>query len=128
MLLSAGFVYTMLRDADSASEVYRAVLALDPGDVEARKQLEKLESREQFPGDSEMTISKIDQLLKKRPLRPAIVAGMFAEAGEDEKAIEWLSHAREEKDLSLLLVRLDDRWTRLHSDDRFRAILNDVGL
>lgn len=128
VLHSAGFVYGMLRETEPAIQVYRTILRLDPQNVEARNQIEKLSSRTRFPAESEMTAVKIDQLLKKRPLRPAVVAGMFAEAGEDERAMEWLRRARAEKDLSLLLVRLDDRWTRLHDDERFRAILNDVGL
>lgn len=127
VLMTAGFVYTMLRDVELAAGAYRAILSLDPGDREAREQIEKLSRRDEPPGGSGLTVPKIDQILRKQPLRPAIVAGMFAEAGEDEKAMEWLRRAKEEKDLSLLLVRLDDRWVRLHDDERFRAILNDVG-
>lgn len=127
VLRSAGFIYGMLRDAEPALRAYRTILSLDPGDAEARNQIEKLTTRDSFPSGPELTAGKIDQLLKKRHLRPAVVAGMFAEAGEDDRAIEWLRRARAEKDLSLLLVRLDDRWARLHGDDRFRAILDDVG-
>ena len=128
ILLTAGFIYSILRDVPAATRAYRAVLRLDPADEHARNQLEKLNGRDAFPAGGELTAVQIDALLKKRPLRPAIIAGMFAEAGEHEKALEWLRRARDERDLSLLLVRLDDRWTRLHGDERFRSILNATGL
>ncbi|HVR44064.1 MAG TPA: winged helix-turn-helix domain-containing protein [Thermoanaerobaculia bacterium] len=129
VLLSAGLIHTMLRDPEAASAAYRALLRRDPGHAHARAQLDKLAAgpaRDSFPGRDDL-LRSIDALLRKGRIRPAIVAGMFAEAGEEERALEWLERARAEKDLSLLLVRLDDRWTRLHADPRFRAILADVG-
>ena len=129
VLMTAGFIDTMLRDSGSAARAYRAVLERNPEDAEARKQLEKVTRAEPLlPAGSPLTPERIDSMLAKQPLRPAVVAGLFAEAGEDERAMAWLRRARAEKDLSLLLVRLDTRWTRLHGDPRFRAILDDVGL
>ena len=126
VLMTAGFIDTMLHDRDAAARSYRALLARDPNDREARRLLEKVTAAEALPGPA-MTVERIDHLLKKQPLRPAVVAGLFAEAGDTERALEWLRRARAEKDLSLLLVRLDTRWTRLHGDARFRAVFDDVG-
>lgn len=128
VLHTAGFIHSMLRDVPAATRAYRTVLRLDPADGHARTQLEKLSGRGRVPSGGELTAVEIDALLKKRPLRPAVIAGMFAGAGEYEKALEWLRRARDEKDLSLLLVRLDDRWRGLHGDERFRSILNATGL
>lgn len=129
VLLAAGFVHTMLRDRAAAEEAYRAILVRRPEHEHARQQLEKLAQPTvvEAPLDRDQLIVRIDELLGKGRVRPAIVAGMFAEAGESEKALEWLRRARNEKDVSLLLVRLDDRWERLHGDPRFRAILADAG-
>lgn len=125
VLMTAGFIDTMLRDSESAARAYRSVLERNPEDAEARKQLEKVTRSEPLLSEgSPLTPERIDSMLAKQPLRPAVVAGLFAEAGEDERALAWLRRAREEKDLSFLLVRLDTRWTRLHSDPRFRAILD----
>jgi DNA-binding winged helix-turn-helix (wHTH) protein len=128
VLLGAGFVYSMLRDVEAATDAYRRVLADRPDHPDARRQLDKLSRSLWPPANTRITAVEVDQVLRKQPLRPAIVAGLFAAAGEDERAMAWLRRARDEKDPSLLLVRLDDRWVRLHDDARYRAILDDIGL
>lgn len=125
VLHTAGFILTMTRETESAADAYRTLLRIDAGDERAREQLLKLEHRGKV-ADAELTAARIDQLLRKRRIGPAIVAGMFAEIGEDEKAMEWLQRARREKDPALLLVRLDDRWTRLHAHESFQSIMNGV--
>ena len=129
VLLSAGFIHTMLREREAARRAYRTILRRRPEHMHARRQLEKLSSETEVaaPLAREELIERIDALLSKGKVRPAIVAGMFAEAGESEKALQWLRRARDEKDMALLLVRLDDRWKELHADPRLRAILADAG-
>ncbi|HUP63712.1 MAG TPA: winged helix-turn-helix domain-containing protein [Thermoanaerobaculia bacterium] len=129
VLLSAGFIHTMLREREAAQRAYGTILRRRPEHVHARRQLEKLSHVNEIaaPLDRGELIERIDALLRKGQVRPAIVAGMFAEAGESEKALHWLRRARDEKDMSLLLVRLDDRWKGLHGDPRLRAILADAG-
>ncbi len=126
--LSTGFVHTMLRDDASAIADYRHVLLRDPGHASARRQIEKLTTRNDGEDSSpEALLRNVDSLLRKGEIRPAIVAGMFAEAGETDRALEWLERARDQKDLSILLVRLDDRWQKLHAEPRLQAILASVG-
>lgn len=126
-LSTAGFVFTMLRDAGAAREAYRHLLALQPENAGATAQLAKLESRARPVDGEDGLADEIERLVRSGKARPAILAGMFAEAGDDEKAIRWLRQARDEKDMSLLLVRLDDRWERLHADPRVREIFAGVG-
>ncbi|HUF17366.1 MAG TPA: winged helix-turn-helix domain-containing protein [Thermoanaerobaculia bacterium] len=129
VLMASGFIHTMLRDDDIAMADYQRILRRNPEHPEASLQLEKLATREAVETDLDRDelLRRVDVLLRKGEVRPAIVAGMFAEAGETERALEWLGRAIEQKDLSLLLVRLDDRWVRLHSDPRFREVLAEVG-
>ena len=128
VLMASGFIHTMLRDDAVAIADYQRVMRRDPENGEARRQLEKLAHRESVAAslDRNQLIQRVDALLRKGEVRPGIVAGMFAEAGETDRALEWLARAREQKDLSLLLVRLDDRWKGLHSDPRLRAFLAEV--
>jgi DNA-binding winged helix-turn-helix (wHTH) protein/Tfp pilus assembly protein PilF len=128
VLMASGFIHTMLRDDSVAIADYQRVVRRDPENDEARRQLEKLAHRETVETglDRSQLIQRVDALLRKGEVRPGIVAGMFAEAGETDRALEWLARAREQKDLSLLLVRLDDRWKGLHSDPRLRAFLAGV--
>ncbi|HVS33025.1 MAG TPA: winged helix-turn-helix domain-containing protein [Thermoanaerobaculia bacterium] len=128
VLMASGFIHTMLRDDAIAIADYERVLRLDPENDDAQRQLEKLARRETAESslDRSQLIQRVDALLRKGEVRPGIVAGMFAEAGETDRALEWLTRAREQKDLSLLLVRLDDRWKGLHSDPRLRAFLAEV--
>ena len=68
----------------------------------------------------------------KRPgiaFSPTVVAGDYAQAGEKDKALEWLEkayQAREGQELTLLAV--DPIWKNLYGDPRFSGILKRIGL
>ncbi len=60
---------------------------------------------------------------------PSVVAWEYAEAGEKDKAFEWLEksyQAREGGELTLLAV--DPVWNNLHGDPRFSDMLRRIGL
>ena len=60
---------------------------------------------------------------------PIVVAGDYAQAGEEEKSLKWLEkayQAREGAELTLLAV--DPIWKNLHGDPRFLDLLKRIGL
>jgi TolB-like protein/DNA-binding winged helix-turn-helix (wHTH) protein/Tfp pilus assembly protein PilF len=60
---------------------------------------------------------------------PVVVAWDYAEAGEKDKAFEWLEksyQAREGQELTLLAV--DPIWKNLYGDPRFSDLLRRIGL
>ncbi len=60
---------------------------------------------------------------------PSVVASDYAQAGERDKALEWLEkafQAREGQELTLLAV--DPIWRKLYGDPRFSRLLERIGL
>jgi tetratricopeptide (TPR) repeat protein len=54
-------------------------------------------------------------------------AVIYAGLGERERALETLSQAAEERSTLLVYLRIDPRFSNLHSDPRFQALLHRVG-
>jgi serine/threonine-protein kinase len=72
----------------------------------------------------------IDELRKQS--QQAYVSSYFfavihAGLGERERALETLSQAAEERSTLLVYLRIDPRFSNLHSDPRFQALLHRVG-
>ncbi len=72
-------------------------------------------------------LQRLDEVLRKRDVRPAFVAALFAEAGDHSRAAEWLARAVAEKDHTLLFLRFDDRWPLLRSSVLYRDALIRAG-
>jgi hypothetical protein len=53
---------------------------------------------------------------------------IYAGLGEKDKAFELLNGAAHERSTLLVYLRKDPRLANLHSDPRFQALLNRVGL
>ena len=64
---------------------------------------------------------------KQRPVRSLELAGLYAETGEKEQALEWLQKACVERDPRLISLRVDPTFDGLHSDPRFQNLLRRVG-
>jgi len=73
----------------------------------------------------------LDQLLaisKQRFVSSYDLATIYVGLGDREKALAWLDKAVEERSDLLVYVEVDPRFDTLHSDARFRNIVQKVGL
>jgi TolB-like protein len=59
---------------------------------------------------------------------PSTVASIYAALGEKEQAFDWLVRALKAHDTSLVFLRVDPRYTNLHSDPRFAEFVKRAGL
>jgi DNA-binding winged helix-turn-helix (wHTH) protein/TolB-like protein len=59
---------------------------------------------------------------------PQIKVAMYAELGENDKALETLNRMSEERASPLLWIKVDPRLDSLRSDSRFQDLLRRVGL
>ena len=48
---------------------------------------------------------------------------VYAGLGEQDKAVDWLERAREERDVHLIFLPADAKWDGMRSDKRFAALL-----
>ena len=56
------------------------------------------------------------------------IARLYAHAGENRKAIEWLEKACEQRASPLIHLAVARDWDPLRSDPRFKGLLQHVGL
>lgn len=59
---------------------------------------------------------------------PYDIAELELAVGEDQKAIEWLEKAADERANQVIFLYLDPRFERLHSNPRFQKLLQRVGV
>lgn len=73
----------------------------------------------------------LDELQKQSKLRyvpPLELAGIFVQLGEEEKAMDWLEAAFEDRTLFMGFLKVAPIWDSLHSDARYAGLLNQMGL
>ena len=59
---------------------------------------------------------------------PLEIAGLFAQAGDADRALEWLEEAYEERSSKLVQLAVDPLWDPLRDHPRFHDLLLRIGL
>jgi len=73
----------------------------------------------------------LDDLLKqaeKGYVPPISLANLYFALGEKDKGFKWLDKAYEERDSTLLEIKVDPGFDSVRSDSRFTAMLKKIGL
>jgi DNA-binding winged helix-turn-helix (wHTH) protein/TolB-like protein len=63
-----------------------------------------------------------------KPEPASYMAELFARVGKKDKAFEWLEKAYEQRDMSLIYLKVFPPWESLRSDPRFTNLLQRLGL
>ncbi len=64
----------------------------------------------------------------KGPLNPLVIAGMYADAGDRDKAMEWLEKAFAVRMPTLLHVVASPSFDSMHDDRRYQNLLRRIGI
>jgi TolB-like protein/DNA-binding winged helix-turn-helix (wHTH) protein/Flp pilus assembly protein TadD len=59
---------------------------------------------------------------------PGTFAILYALIGDKDRAFEWLDKAYAERDMGIILLKVDPAFKNLHGDPRFAALLRRMGL
>jgi hypothetical protein len=65
---------------------------------------------------------------KKRPLIQSFVARVYAQLGDKERAFAWLEKAIDERDPSVIRLKIDPMFDNLRSDPRYTKLLQRMNL
>ncbi|HVR95310.1 MAG TPA: protein kinase [Thermoanaerobaculia bacterium] len=65
---------------------------------------------------------------KDRYLPPTLIAKLHFALGENDQGFEWLQKALDERDQTLLMLKVDPDYAAVRSDARFPRLLQKVGL
>jgi len=77
--------------------------------------------------DAQRILAELDQQ-KQRYVSPYTIATIYAGLGDKDQAFKLLEKAFEERDIWLMNLKVDPVLTGLHSDYRFRDLLQRIGL
>jgi len=152
----AGWVYTCSGQLEAAAAAYRRVIELNPDKLgahanyavtlllmnKAADALAEVE-READEGERLPVIARIYWTLGRRNDADAMlrqfeskfadfhalpIAGNYAWRGDSDAAFVWLERAYTRRDSGLEAIKIDWRWTSLHSDPRYKALLRKLKL
>ena len=74
------------------------------------------------------TLNKLLQMKAEKYISSANIASVYAASGNEEKTIEWLETALEERDPNLTWIKFDKEFRFLEQNPRFQNLLQEVGL
>ena len=114
-----------LKEADAA---YQRALDLMGRQPLILGRLGALRAAQDRPEAAMKIVGKLRALSEARYVRPAIVADIYLALGEHDEAFTWLERAYEERDTTLVLLRIYPAYDLVRSDPRFQLLLEKVGL
>jgi TolB-like protein/Flp pilus assembly protein TadD len=80
------------------------------------------------PSAVRQTLDKLLRMKAEKYISSGNIASVYAASGDEEKAIEWLETAVEERDPNLTWIKFDREFKILEPNPRFQNILQTVGL
>ncbi|BAX81436.1 hypothetical protein ALGA_3136 [Labilibaculum antarcticum] len=94
-----------------------------------KKQITFMEEAFEKSGGNGMLLWLIDLQLAKNAPEPYFIAELYAKLGQKQKALDWLERAFEAR-IGLIFIRLknDRNLENIHSEPRYKALLNKMGL
>ena len=81
-----------------------------------------------YKGAVRAAAKKLVDLSTQRYISPYLIATLFAHAEDDNKTLQWLEKAHEERDMVLYSIGVDPDLDRVRSSPRFTALLKKIGL
>ncbi len=75
-----------------------------------------------------LSLQFLQEDMQKRYVHPAIIAGLYAQKGDKDKAFEWLEKAYAAHDDFLAYLKVDPLYDPLRSDPRFDEMLHRLGM
>ncbi len=76
-----------------------------------------------YRGGMRAAAEKLAARAKLTYVQPTHIAGFYAYAGDQERALEWLEKAYDARDTWMVFLKDDLRWESLRADPRFQALL-----
>ena len=79
-------------------------------------------------GASKALADRLAERSKTEAIGPMTIAGCYAWAGEADSAFQWLERAFDTHSASLLHIHASPEFVFLHSDPRFEALMQRIGI
>ena len=93
------------------------------GDTEIIELLERGYADAGYPGAMFRVAEKLEARSRLTYVSPLDIAGVYAHAGEKDRALEWLEKAYQAREPGFVFVRVNPGWDSLRDDPRFQDLL-----
>ncbi len=123
-----GYVYLemgMLQEAIAALEKAVALSGEHPG---FKAVLGLVYAKADRKGEALKILEELKQLSTGRYVSSLKIDHIYIGLGENDLALEWLEKAYEERDATLVWIKVSRVYDSLRSDPRFKALLKKIGL
>ena len=114
----------MEKEAEEESERYLQLA----GEKDRLAEQVQVYRREGFRAVLAWRADKLQRTAAKQYVSPSDLADAYAEFGRKEEAIRYLEESYRERAPHLVFLQSDPSFDFLHSDPRYRAIVNKMGL
>ncbi len=111
-----------------ANEHFRINAELAPWNPHAWAHLGRLSALRGMPLESRRYLDRLLADASTKYVPSYFVAQVYAALGEIDSTFEWLARAQDERSTWALFTAVDPKFDQLHSDPRFRALLEPLGL
>lgn len=123
-----GLVYGIQGAYSDSIVAFQQSLALDQFEPHVRADLARVLAAAGEREEALGILAEFEEQAKTQYMSPANLAKIYIGLGDDEKAIEMLEAACEERGVRLAWVLVDPIFDHLHDDPRYRDIRHRVGI
>ena len=123
----SGAVYEQQGMHAQAIAQYQRFFALS-GDQQTATAISQTYAKSGYRSALEKWLSILTERAKTSYVSPMNIAGIYARLGDNDRALEWMTKAYEERSNWLIWLKVEPGWDGLRSDPRFTDLLNRVGL
>lgn len=111
------------------TEAYLKFLSLtgrfpEDGSVKAREAFR----RDNWRGFNRQILATVQEIAKTQPVRCSIFATLHTRLGQKDEAFKWLNKCIDQREPSILQLKVEPTYDPLRSDSRFPTLLNRIGL
>jgi serine/threonine-protein kinase len=78
--------------------------------------------------DAERVLARLTARGKERQQPTTVFALVHVGLGNEERALEWIARAIDERDENLLTAGVDPVWDPIRHDERFRSLIRRIGI
>jgi len=126
--LILGWAYELKGRFEEAIAEYKNAVEMSGGMVIAHAALGHAFASSGRPGEAEQVLADLAERSRQMYVSSYDVATIHAGLGDADAAFTCLDKAVEERASFLIHLQWDPRFDRLHSDPRFHALLERIGL
>jgi DNA-binding winged helix-turn-helix (wHTH) protein/TolB-like protein/Tfp pilus assembly protein PilF len=126
--LFAGKVYVQLKKYDEAIAEFQKARELSAGNSEALSSLGHALAASGQQNEARRVLEQMKDPSKRKTVSPYGVALIYVGLGEKDHAFEWLEKAYQERDVRMILLKVEPKWSVLGVDPRFTSLLQRLRL